>query len=103
MDKRANLACTRHHIRHALCASKSFLTKAHPRNCPVGAYKEPNGGHLALTDAIKRTRRAYVSPTVFEGIGGVRIAVSHWATALDDDGRDFRITTDVLDEVMKVK
>ncbi len=74
-----------------------LLFRASPVDCPVAAFRDPIGGHLALTDAIKRTRKMYVSPTVFAGIGGVRIAVSNWATG----DADFDIVTDVLMEVMR--
>ncbi len=44
--------------------------------------------HTALVGAINATRRMYVSGTVWEGQGAVRVAVSNWRTGTGDGDED---------------
>lgn len=74
--------------------------RPHPVHCPVTSFKESQSGYLALIQAIKETRKIYVSPGSLQGIGGVRIAVSNWSTGLNGD-KDFEITTAALLQVMQ--
>jgi glutamate/tyrosine decarboxylase-like PLP-dependent enzyme len=73
--------------------------RAHPKTCPIESFKGKSG-HLSLIQAIKETRKIYVSPGSLDDIGGVRIAVSNWATGLNGN-KDFDITTTALMQVMQ--
>ena len=77
------------------------LFRAHPRRCPVATYADAKTGHTALSDAIKATRKMYVTPTsVLSGrVGAIRLAVSNWATGPDD----LVVIRRVLDDVMRPK
>lgn len=74
--------------------------RAHSVHCPVESFKESQSGHIALVQAIKETKKIYVSPGTLQGIGGVRIAVSNWSTGLNGE-KDFEITTAALLQVMQ--
>jgi len=50
------------------------------------AYLHPSHGSPLLCKAINVTRRMYASPTVYQGVAAVRIAVSNWGTELPLDG-----------------
>ena len=50
------------------------------------AYLHPSHGSSLLCKAINVTRRMYTSPTVYQGMAAVRIAVSNWGTELPLDG-----------------
>ena len=73
--------------------------RAHPIDCPLESFKDPQKGHLNLIQALKETRKIYVSPGSLNGIGGARIAVSNWSTGLNGE-EDFDISTDALLQVM---
>jgi glutamate/tyrosine decarboxylase-like PLP-dependent enzyme len=45
-------------------------------------YLQPSHGAALLCKAINSTRRMYTSPTVYQGVASVRIAVSNWGTEL---------------------
>jgi glutamate/tyrosine decarboxylase-like PLP-dependent enzyme len=73
--------------------------RAHPVTCPIESFKG-KFGHLSLAQAIKQTRKVYVSPGSLGVTGGVRIAVSNWSTGLNGN-KDFEITTTALLQVMQ--
>ena len=52
------------------------------------AYLHPSHGSALLCKAINTTRRMYTSPTVYQGVAAVRIAVSNWGTELLLDGEE---------------
>lgn len=56
----------------------------------------------ALIRDINATKQMYVSPGGYPG-GAVRLAVSNWMTALDDDGADLKCVKGVLQGVMMHK
>jgi glutamate/tyrosine decarboxylase-like PLP-dependent enzyme len=76
--------------------------RAHPERCPVDCFKDAQSGHLRLIEAIKETRKIYVSPGSLNGVGGVRIAVSNWSTGVEGD-YDYDVTTAALSHVMTAK
>jgi len=51
------------------------------------AYLHPSHGSPLLCKAINATRRMYTSPTVYQGVAAVRIAISNWGTELPLDGK----------------
>lgn len=57
------------------------------------------GSSAKLTAAINGTRKMYVSGTKWRGQGAVRIAISNWRTGRG--GEDFKIVTEVLDQVSR--
>ena len=50
------------------------------------AYLHPSHGSPLLCKAINMTRRMYTSPTMYQGVAAVRIAISNWGTGLPLDG-----------------
>jgi len=62
------------------------LFRARAGTAPV-AYLHPSHGSPLLCKAINATRRMYTSPTVYQGVAAVRIAVSNWGTELPLDGK----------------
>ena len=50
------------------------------------AYLHPSHGSPLLCKAINTTRKMYTSPTVYQGVAAVRIAISNWGTELPLDG-----------------
>lgn len=88
-----------------------LLFRPHPLTCPRKDFIDPIQGSNRCIDAIKQTRRMYVSPTVWNGRGAIRIAVSNWRTGLEDaagrrvdnveESEDWRIVTETLRQVMK--
>lgn len=84
---------------HEYWATTVVLFRAHPRSCPVEAFRDPKQGHLRLIEAINVTRKIYVSPGGYCGLGGVRLAVSNWLTGVDGDA-DLDTTIGVLTQVM---
>lgn len=87
-------------------------------DCPIEAFREPTTGASRLIEAIKATRKIYVSPTTWAGRSAVRLAVSNWRTGLEgarggpkegqvvdriEDSEDYSVTIDTLREVMAVR
>lgn len=81
------------------CTTVVFF-RAHPKACPVASFCDPKSGHLALVQAIKETKKIYISPGSLGSVGGARLAVSNWATGLNGDS-DFDITISALSQVMQ--
>jgi hypothetical protein len=52
------------------------------------AYLHPSHGSAFLCKAINETRVMYTSPTVYQGVAAVRIAVSNWKTELPPVGEN---------------
>ena len=50
------------------------------------AYLHPSHGSALLCKAINTTRKMYTSPTMYQGVAAVRIAISNWGTDLAQDG-----------------
>lgn len=97
----------------SLPISTVVLFRANPKTCPIQEFKSPSNGHELLTTKIKETREMYVTQTVWAGVGGVRLAVSNWATGWkrqdwdgevdgekEDGEEDFRSVKAVLLRVM---
>lgn len=101
-----------------------LLFRPHPTRCPVPAFRDDALGASRCIAAIKRTGRVYVSPTTWDGQGAIRLAVSNWRTGLErrrpggregegmeaqyeeaqtiEESEDWRVTVEVLREVMQV-
>jgi glutamate/tyrosine decarboxylase-like PLP-dependent enzyme len=56
------------------------------------------GGNDEFIDAIKKTEKAYVTKTVWEGQPAIRGAVSNWRTELD---RDLPIVQQAFEEALQ--
>jgi len=52
------------------------------------AYLRPSHGSMLLCKAINATRKMYTSPTVYQGVAAVRIAISNWGTGNGLDGEE---------------
>jgi len=52
------------------------------------AYLHLSYGPMLLCKAINTTRKIYTSPTVYQGVAVVRIAVSNWETEIPLDGEE---------------
>jgi len=63
------------------------LFRARPGAAPA-AYLNPSHGSALLCKAINTTRKMYTSPTVYQGVAAVRIAISNWGTDLPQDGEE---------------
>ncbi|CAO1635381.1 unnamed protein product [Sympodiomycopsis kandeliae] len=89
-------------------ATTILLFRPHPIHCPNESYRR---NCTAFINAVKSTRRIYISPTSWHGIGAARIAVSNWRTGLEDaegkivddvrDSLDFKVTIETLRTVMR--
>ena len=63
------------------------LFRARPGAAPA-AYLHASHGSALLCKAINTTRKMYTSPTVYQGVAAVRIAISNWGTELPQDGEE---------------
>lgn len=61
---------------------------------------DEEGSSARLAAAINATRKMYVTGTKWRGVGAVRLAVSNWRTGRDGSD-DFKIVTEVLDQVVR--
>ena len=60
------------------------LFRARPGAAPA-TYLHPAHGAALLCKAINTTRKMYTSPTVYQGVAAVRIAISNWGTELPEE------------------
>lgn len=60
---------------------------------------EDPGSGQRLCNAINQSRTIYVTPTMWQGKGAARLAVSNWRTGSDE--REVKIVLDVLEKAMQ--
>lgn len=68
-----------------------------PSSSAPERYQGPQGS-VALGKAINQSKECYVTPSRWRGRGALRLAVSNWATSLDDD---YLIVIKVLEGAMQ--
>lgn len=89
-----------------------LLFRPHPLTCPNQRFISDTS---AFIDAVKATRKVYISPTTWHGVPAVRLAVSNWRTGLEgaqggakegeiveniEESEDYRVTVETLKSVM---